>query len=369
MIAPMTDTPARFLTPDLFRRIAVTLLALGLYRVGQWIPLPGLNLAALAQAGTLDTFSVSRPSTSIMALGLLPLLTALVLAEGLLCLSPRLRRWGETPSGRTSLWRGAIIAALTLAALQAWGVARALEAIPGVVIAPGAAFQVGATVSFVGATLIIVWLSDGITRHGLGHGFWVLLAASYAETFVQPLVLQLPLLAMGAIRVGNYLLSIATWFGFLALTTAALTALVKARPPLSTPQELLWVPLVAPMAVTLAVSAVLMTVWLVLPGDSALAVAEGIAMELTLPMLTIAVAAVVLLRRKSMLLPGERVNVHAAVPVIAALVAAVVASVFFPHAKIALLLAAIGLVILETIRPATTHTETPPLAPERFPAT
>lgn len=348
---------------SLLSRIGITLTALALYRAGQWIPLPGLDLAALAQAGTLDAFASPRAMTSIMALGVLPLLTALVLAEGLLCLSPRLRRWGETPGGHAKLWRGAILAALVLAAVQAWGMATALEAIPGLVIAPGGAFQAGVAVSFVGATVVIVWLSDWITRRGIGHGFWVILAAGYAETFVQPLILQLPLLAMGALSFGSYLASVATWFGFLALTAAVLTLLVKARPALSSTQELVWVPLIAPMAVTLAVSALLIVLYLVLPTGSGAAAAESIAMDLSLPMLTVAVAAIVLLRRKSFLPPGKRVNVPAATPVIAALIVFVAASVFFPHAKIALLLAAIGLMILQTVTPATTHTEPAPLAP------
>src|SRR5690606_34112657 len=147
----------------------------------QWVPLPGLDLAALGQTSALNTFGTPRAMTSIMALGVIPLLTALILAEGILCLSRRIRQWAGTANGESTLWRGTILVALLLAVLQAYGVATALEAIPTLVFQPGTAFRIGVATSFAGATVLVVVLAGWITRYGIGHGLWVLLGAGYAE--------------------------------------------------------------------------------------------------------------------------------------------------------------------------------------------
>ena len=359
MIAPMTDTTARFLTSDLLRRIAVTLLALALYRIGQWTPLPGIDLGVLAQTTAVDVSGGTRTATSIMALGILPLLTALILAELAMCLAPRLRRWAQTPtgSGRMRLWT--VGAALLLATLQAYGVAAALEAVPRLVTVSHGLFVAGVATSFVGATVVIIWLADWITRSGIGHGFWVIFAAGHAEAFFQPLILQLPLLAMGAMTPEQLLMSLGTMLAVLALATAAVTALVKAGPGLASPHELVWASLVGPMAVNLLVGALLLLQYLLLPQADASSIERG-ALEFVVPLLALSVAATLLLRRKSFLPPGERVNVAAAVPAIAVLALFVTADVVFPVAKTALLLATIGLMILPSSRPAT---ETPPEAP------
>lgn len=341
-------------------RIGVTLLALAAFRAGQWVPLPGLDLAALGQTSALNTFGTPRAMTSIMALGVIPLLTALILAEGILCLSRRIRQWAGTANGESTLWRGTILVALLLAVLQAYGVATALEAIPTLVFQPGTAFRIGVATSFAGATVLVVVLAGWITRYGIGHGLWVLLGAGYAEIFIQPLLLQLQMLSMGAIGLETLLANLALWFGFLAAATAVLTALCKAAPPLSTPQELVWSPLVAGLAVSVLLGAVLVLIWIVAPGSAT--VTERAAMDLHVPLLALAIAVVVLARRRTMLPSNMRVNVAAAVPAIAALVIFSAAGVFFPYAKTALLLAAVGVLILESNRPAPGPAAPPPLA-------
>lgn len=349
MIAPMTDTTARFLTPDLLRRIGITLVALLLYRIGQWIPLPGIDLATLTQTTALGG---ARTAGSIMALGIIPLLTALILAEFAMCLSPRLRRWAQTPRGGGRMRLGTVGAALLLATVQAYGVAVSLQAIPGLVTVSHAHFLAGVATSFIGATVVIIWLADWITRRGVGHGFWVIFAAGHAEAFFQPLILQLPLLAMGAMTPEHLLVNIGTLFAVLALATAAVTALVKAAPSLTSPPELVWTPLVGPTAINLLIGAFLVLQYLLLSQADVSAIERG-ALELIVPLLALSVAATVLLRRKSFLLPGERVNVAAAVPAIVLLAVFVTADVVFPVAKTALLLAAVGLMILLSNRSAT----------------
>lgn len=344
----------------LAKRIVVTLAALALYRIGQWLPLPGLDLAALGQTSTLNTFGAPRAMTSIMALGVIPLLTALILTEGILCLSRRIRQWAGTANGQARLWRGTILLALLLSVMQAYGIATALEAIPALVFQPGTAFRIGVATSFVGATVLIALLAGWITRYGIGHGLWVLLAAGYAENFIQPLLLQLQMLYMGALGVETLLANLALWFAFLAAASAVLAALCKTSPPLTTTQELVWTPLVAGLAVSVLIGALLVLVWIVAPGSATFT--ERTALDLHVPLLALAIAVVVLARRRTMLPANTRVNVPAAVPAIAALVIFSAAGVFFPYAKTALLLATVGLMILESNRPAPSPAASPPLA-------
>lgn len=352
---------------SLLRRVGVTLLALALYRVGQWTPLPGIDLAALSQTTALDMTGGTRTATSVMALGIIPLLTALVLSELAMCLSPRLRRWAQTPRGGGQMRFWAVAAAMLLATVQAYGVAVAIEAVPSMVTVSHTQFFAGVAASFIGATAVIIWLADWITRKGIGHGFWVIFAAGHAETFFQPLVLQLPLLAMGAMTAQHFLMSVGTSFAVLALAVAAATALVKAGPSLSTPRELVWTPLVGPMAVNLLLSALLVVQYLLMPQTDSSSLERG-ALDLIIPLLALSVAATVLLRRKSFLPPRERVDVAAAVPAIALLVVFVTANLVFPLAQNALLLAAVGLMILPSNRTATDGAAaTPPDAPPETP--
>src|SRR5690606_33215808 len=123
---------------------------------------------------------------------------------------------------------------------------------------------------------------------------------------------------------------------------------------------LVWSPLVAGLAVSVLLGAVLVLIWIVAPGSTT--VTERAAMGLHVPLLALAIAVVVLARRRTMLPSNTRVNVAAAVPAIAALVIFSAAGVFFPYAKTALLLAAVGVLILESNRPAPGPAAPPPLA-------
>lgn len=346
----------------LLRRIAVTLSALAVFRIGQWIPLPGLDPAALGHSQEFLAVGSPRAMTSIMALGIAPLLTALILAESAMCASMRLRRWAATPAGHARLWRAAIVGALVLASLQAYGVASSLAAIPGLVVAPGWQFYAGTVTSFLGATLIVVLLASWITTHGIAPGIWVLFSAIQAEALIQPLLAQLPLLAMGALSPENFLGNVAQRFAVLAAAAALLATLVKARPPLSDALELIWTPLVAGLVVSLSVGALLILQRLLFPAGS-LDITAQFAADIYLPLLAIAVAVVLLARRKSFLAPGQRLDVVAAVPIIAALVLFCGLALALPYARSACLLAAAGLLIAEAIRPAA-RPAGPPLARE-----
>ncbi|MCC6776612.1 MAG: hypothetical protein IT537_08250 [Hyphomicrobiales bacterium] len=356
----MTDLAALSRKPDLVRRIGITLAALAIYRAGGWIPLPGVDTLQLHQSAGSGLSGAAAAVTSIMALGVTPLLTALLLAEAAMSLSPDLRRWGSTPPGRTHLGRGVVIGALLLAALQAYGIAAALEAMPGIVMHPGTEFRAGVITSLVGATGLVVWLAHWITRSGIGHGFWVLLAAAHINSFIDPILRQLPLLAQGAVTAGEFWMNVALWIGSLALAVAVLVALVKATPRLSEPEELIWSPLLGFMVVSWLLGGIALLEWLLLPAGVSDLPSLMATYALT-PLLVLAIAAVVLLRRRSLAAPDRPLDVAAAAPVIVAIAGLVAitrevpglvgGSIHLPEPASLLILAAVGLMVLETLRP------------------
>lgn len=344
---------------DLPRRLAVTLAALAIYRAGGRIPLPGVDTAQLTQHLSGGGLSGSAAAmTSIMALGVVPLLTALLLAEAAMCVSPQLRTWGTMPPGRTHLGRGVVIGALLLAALQSYGITMALEAVPGIVTHPGSEFRAGVTTSLIGATGLVVWLAHWITRSGLGSGFWILLAATHVDAFIDPLLAQLPLLAQGAVTAADFWRNLALWAGALALAVAVLAALVKAVPRLSDPEELIWSPLLGFMAASWLLGGVALVPWLLpagLPDLPTLVVTYALT-----PLLVLAVAAVLLLRRRSFATPDRPLNVAAAVPAIAAIAGLMAIArgipalagdwLHLPEPASLLILAAVGLMVVQALR-------------------
>jgi hypothetical protein len=155
-------------TRGMGRRVLVTIGALCLYCVGWQIPLAGVNSEALGRA--LSAPGPALPRLSIFMLGVLPIFSAMIVAEIAKLAFPGLGRW-------TGLNRAIQIVALTLAAFQALGIANALEGINGLVDEPGWAFHVEIIATLVAATALLGWLADRITRQGVGDGFWVLLIA------------------------------------------------------------------------------------------------------------------------------------------------------------------------------------------------
>lgn len=363
MIAAMTDLAASFPSrnPDLLRRIGLTLLALAIYRAGFWVPLPGIDANALALQISGSDVGSALSRMSLMALGVMPLLSALVLAEAAMIAWPRLRAWGGTASGGPRLRHGVVVVALLMAALQANGIAVALETVAGGVPQPGPAFRIGVMVSLVGATAVVVWLASWITRAGIGHGFWVLLAATHIDASMGDVLGQIPLLVQGAVSGSAVLATLGVWLGSLALAAAVLAALVQAGPRLSDPHELVWAPLLGSTLASWLLGGLALVQWL-LPPSGLPDLATALLMHFLAPVLFLAIAIVVLLRRRSLGAPDLPANAVAAAPVIAAVGGLVAAASILPAISggwgsmpkptAAVVLAAVGLMIVETLRHA-----------------
>jgi preprotein translocase subunit SecY len=173
---------------ELARRIAFTLGALLLFRIGTFIPVPGINPAAWAQVmrtqdgGILGAFNAASGGAvgrlSIFALGILPYVSAAVILQLVAYFSARLRRLQL--SGERGRWRLETITRIftcLMALFQSAGIASALADIDNLVAVPGPLFFASVTLTMTGGTMFLIWLSGQITLRGLGNGVAIILCS------------------------------------------------------------------------------------------------------------------------------------------------------------------------------------------------
>jgi hypothetical protein len=158
----------------LARQVAVTLLVLGLYLFARRIPLPGIDLDALAEARL-------PVRIHLLTAGLTPWIVGFLLVEAFSYIPGtglRLRRGGR--DGRRVLDRAALVAGLILAFIQVFGVAASLESwispvgVP-LVPAPGWGFRAVFVATLVAASVALFWLGQIVSQYGLGNGYSLLL--------------------------------------------------------------------------------------------------------------------------------------------------------------------------------------------------
>ena len=179
---------ARF--SDLRARLFFLIGALIVYRIGTFIPVPGIDQSALAQffqeqSGTIlrmfNMFSGGAlERLSIFALGIMPYISAsiiiqLVAAAGIVPHLAQLRKEGE--SGRRKITQYTRYATVVLATFQSIGASVAMQN-QGVVTAPGFNFLFTATVTLVTGTMFLMWLGEQITERGIGNGISMIILAS-----------------------------------------------------------------------------------------------------------------------------------------------------------------------------------------------
>ncbi|MCL2629276.1 MAG: preprotein translocase subunit SecY [Alphaproteobacteria bacterium] len=217
---------------DLQKRIVFTLLALLIYRIGSFIPLPGVNASAVMHLfqgdfglmGMFDAFSGGSLSRmSIMALNIFPYISASIVIQLLTATSKglaELRKEGE--SGRIKINQYTRYLAVVLCAVQAWAVASGLEAMAPVngqfaVINPGLGFKISTVIALVGGTAFVMWLAEQITARGIGQGASLLIMAGIIAEVPGGLIRLLELGGVGQISPFMMILIIAFVIGIIAL--------------------------------------------------------------------------------------------------------------------------------------------------------
>jgi preprotein translocase subunit SecY len=199
----------------LARRIVFTLGALLVYRLGSYIPLPGIN-APGSQTPGVTIVSASR--FSIFSLGIWFYLSAAILIQLVSMVSSKL---GALPSsgeaGRRKIARYTIVLAMILTAFQAFGMASGLQGIPNFVNEPGRLFLLSTTVTLTGGTIFLVWLSEQITARGIGNGLALILFAGVAAEMPHAVAGLVEYIRQGMLSAERVALLVILWVALVGL--------------------------------------------------------------------------------------------------------------------------------------------------------
>jgi preprotein translocase subunit SecY len=190
------------------RRIVFTLGALLVYRLGSYIPLPGITPPP----------GVSRSGLSIFSLGILPYLSAAIFVQLGSVVSSKLSalaRGGE--AGRRKIARWTVGLAMMLTAFQAFGLASGLQSVPNFVSDPGGLFVLSTTVTLTGGTIFLIWLSELITARGIGNGLAMILFVGVAADLPRAVAALVELTRQGVLSVERVSLLAVFWVALVAL--------------------------------------------------------------------------------------------------------------------------------------------------------
>jgi len=182
---------------ELRNRIFFTLGALVVARLGSYIPLPGIDPAALAQVmqqsggGMLDIFNTLSGGAvgrmAVFALGIMPYISASIIIQLMTTVFPKLEELKkEGEAGRKVINQYTRYLTVVLAVVQAYGIAVGMEHFGGqshIVIHPGLFFRIGAVITLTGGTVLLMWIGEQITSRGVGNGISLIIFAGIVAGF------------------------------------------------------------------------------------------------------------------------------------------------------------------------------------------
>ena len=174
---------------ELQKRLLFTLMILVVYRIGTYVPIPGINVEAFqATFGSgaggslferLNMFAGGAVERlGIFALNVMPYISAsiiMTLLKGSVASLKELDKDGE--QGRKQINQYTRYLTVFLAGFQAFGIARGLQAVEGTVIDPGVFFQTSTVITLVGGTMFLMWLGEQVTARGVGNGVSLIIFA------------------------------------------------------------------------------------------------------------------------------------------------------------------------------------------------
>ncbi|MDM8557573.1 preprotein translocase subunit SecY [Candidatus Parabeggiatoa sp. HSG14] len=211
---------------ELKQRLLFVLGAIIVFRIGTFIPVPGIDPVALAamfeeQRGTiLDMFNMFSGGAlerfSVFAIGIMPYISAAIIMQLLTAVSPtleQLKKEGET--GRRKITQYTRYGTLGLATFQATGVAIALES-QNVVIDPGLGFRITAIMTLVTGAMFLMWLGEQVTERGIGNGISIIIFAGIVAGLPSAMGGTLELARTGQLHV----LTVLLLFSIVLLVTA-----------------------------------------------------------------------------------------------------------------------------------------------------
>ena len=202
---------------DLKRRLWFLVGALIVYRIGTFVPVPGIDPGVMAdlfrsqQGGILGMFNMFSGGAlerfSIFALGIMPYISASIIMQLLTVVSPQLealKKEGE--AGRRKITQYTRYGTVVLATVQALGIAIALEGQPGLVLDPGFMFRITTLVTLVTGTMFLMWLGEQITERGIGNGISIIIFAGIVAGLPQAIGGTLELTRTGTFSIPLVLL-------------------------------------------------------------------------------------------------------------------------------------------------------------------
>ena len=195
---------------ELKKRLWFTLGALVIYRLGTYIPLPGIDPAILQdifrqnQNGILGMFDMFAGGAlgrmTIFALNIMPYISASIIIQLMTTVSPTLealKKEGE--SGRKKINQYTRYGTVLLAVVQGYGIAVGLEGMAGsqgsAVLNPGMFFRIVTVVTLTGGTVFLMWLGEQITARGVGNGISLVIFSG--------IVAELPSALVGTLELGR----------------------------------------------------------------------------------------------------------------------------------------------------------------------
>ncbi|HSM39145.1 MAG TPA: preprotein translocase subunit SecY [Afifellaceae bacterium] len=216
---------------ELKKRIWFALGALLVYRLGTYVPLPGINIEALQQAieqqsqGLLGVFNMFSGGAigrmAIFALGIMPYISASIIMQLMTAVIPsleQLKKEGE--QGRKVINQYTRYLTVLLAVVQSYGIAAGLEgAQTQIVNEPGLFFRLTAVITLTGGTVFLMWLGEQITSRGIGNGISLIIFAG--------IVASLPGAVAGTLQLGQEgSISTPAMLAVFAITIMVITAIV-----------------------------------------------------------------------------------------------------------------------------------------------
>ncbi len=219
---------------ELKKRIWFTLGALIVYRLGTYIPIPGIDPAILEDifrqqaGGILGMFDMFAGGAfgrmTIFALNIMPYISAMIIMQLMTAVSPyfeQLKKEGEP--GRKKINQYTRYGTVVLAALQAYGISVGLEGMTGsqgsAVLDPGMFFRATTVITLVGGTIFLMWLGEQVTARGVGNGISLIIFAG--------IVANLPAALAGTLELGRTgALSAIFIVALLVLAVAVITFIV-----------------------------------------------------------------------------------------------------------------------------------------------
>jgi len=196
---------------ELQKRLWYTIIALIVYRIGTFIPIPGIDPAAFSQAfqsqaggilgmmNTLGGGAIER--MAIFALNVMPYISSSIIMQLLSTSIPsleRLKKEGEI--GRKQINQYTRYLTLVLALVQSYGIAIGLQSSAGVVTNPGLFFVASTVITLTGGTMFLMWLGEQVTARGVGNGISLIIFAGIVAEMPRVVMQSLALARTGDVN-------------------------------------------------------------------------------------------------------------------------------------------------------------------------